>query len=242
MVDRRRSRRLRARVRALEEGGAAALELGFPFSDPIADGPTLEAAADRSLAGGTRWADLVAAVSEASERLPTAVMTYANPVWSRGLGSALGEIRGAGATGLIVPDLSFEESAPWRSAARRAGLSLVLLAAPTASRPRMREIARASSGFLYLVSRFGITGRAPPTPSRTLGPLVREAHRAAPRLPVLVGFGIRDRSSARRALASGADGVVVGSALEERLGAGASDAALAHWLRALLPRSLPDEG
>ncbi len=242
MVDRRRRRRLAGTVRALEQGGAAALELGFPFSDPIADGPTLEAAADRSLAAGTRWADLRAAVSVASARLPTAVMTYANPVWSRGVARALEELRAAGATGLIVPDLSFEESAPWRSAARRARLSLVLLAAPTASPARMRAIASASSGFLYLVSRFGITGRAPPTASRTLRPLVSEAHRAAPRLPVLVGFGIRDRSSARQALASGADGIVVGSALQEQLDGGASDSEVERWLRTLVPPSQPDKG
>ncbi len=248
MVDRARSRGVEALVRSLAEGGATALELGFPFSDPIADGPTLEAAANRALAHGTRWSDLLRQVRLASSVLPTAVMTYANPVLSRGLARALHELRLAGASGLIVPDLSLEEAGPWRSAARQAGLSLVLLAAPAASSGRVAKIARASAGFLYFVSRFGTTGTSPPTPAKTLAPLVRAAHRARPRLPVLVGFGVRDRTSAERAMASGADGVIVGSALEERLSAGSGRQGLASWIGELrrpplrrrgTPRALP---
>ena len=229
MVDRARRARFRPTVRGLVDAGAAALELGFPFSDPIADGPTLEAAADRALVHGTRWADLLEALREASPLLPTAVMTYANPVWARGLTRAAEELRRAGATGLIVPDLSLEEAGPWRQAAARAGLALVLLAAPAASAARTAAIARRSRGFLYLVSRFGTTGARAPAPAQELAPLVGAAHRAAPRLPVLVGFGIHDAPSARRALGSGADGVVVGSALEELLGRGASVGEVTKW-------------
>jgi tryptophan synthase alpha chain len=235
MVDRRRAGALASTVAALQEAGAVALELGFPFSDPIADGPTLEAAADHALEHGTRWTDLLAQLRVASRRLPTAVMTYANPVWARGLTKAASELRVAGATGLIVPDLSFEEAGPWRVATRRAGIALVLLAAPSATPERVARIARGSDGFLYLVSRFGTTGAASAaTESEPLGPLVRASHRAAPRLPVLVGFGVHDPPSARAAVATGADGVVVGSALQTEIVGGASPSALGAWLGRLV--------
>ena len=230
MVDRARRARLGPTVAALADAGATALELGFPFSDPIADGPTLEAAADRALAHGTTWTDLLSQVGSACSRLPTAVMTYANPVWARGLPRAAQELRRAGATGLIVPDLSLEEAGPWRKAARSAGLSLVLLGAPSASPARIAQIARRSEGFLYLVSRFGTTGRRDPAPSSQLEPLVGAAHRAVPELPVLIGFGVHDPASARAAVASGADGVVIGSALEEVVGAGAAPRKIGSWL------------
>ncbi len=229
MVDRAREDRLAPTVRALADAGATALELGFPFSDPIADGPVLEAAADRALEHRTRWADLLRAAQRTSRILPTAVMTYANPVWARGLGQATRELRDAGASGLIVPDLSLEEAAPWRRACRDAGIAHVLLAAPAASPARVARIARRSSGFLYLVSRFGTTGTRDPSPAQALGPLVRAAH-AARDLPVLVGFGVHDRESARTALASGADGVVVGTALQVELDRGATPRAVGRWL------------
>ncbi len=235
MVDRARRRRLGPTVRAFADAGAAALELGFPFSDPIADGPTLEAAADRALEHGTSWSDLLEQLTTASRTLPTAVMTYANPVWARGLDRAARELRDAGATGLIVPDLSFEEAEPWRRAMTRAGVALVLLAAPAASALRVGRIARGSSGFLYLVSRYGTTGTGRrPAAARALAPLVAAAHRAAPRLPVLVGFGVRDPESARDAVASGADGVVVGSAVEEALRGGAAPRELGRLLGRLV--------
>lgn len=233
MVDRARRAGLERTVRALRDGGASALELGFPFSDPIADGPVLEAAAGRALRHGTGWKDLVRACRVASAILPTAVMTYANPVWQEGLADGLRKLASAGASGLIVPDLSLEESPPFRSAATSGGLDLVLLAAPGSPPARTRALARASRGFLYLVSRYGTTGGGAHDPSVDLGPIVRAAHDAAPRLPVLVGFGVRDRASASRALASHADGVVVGTALEERLEAGTTTDGIRRWLRSI---------
>lgn len=218
---------------ALRDGGATALELGFPFSDPIADGPVLEGAHARALRHGTRWTDLRAAVREASRSLPVAVMTYANPVWHRGLDRALGELAAAGASGLIVPDLALEESGPFRRAARVAGLDLVLLAAPGVPDARLRSIARASRGFLYLVSRYGTTGTTGSGPAPDLARLVGLARRAAPALPVLLGFGVRDRATAARALATGVDGVIVGSAVEQHLTAPGGVASLAPWLRSI---------
>lgn len=233
MVDRRRTGRLTSTVTALRKGGANALELGFPFSDPIADGPVLEMAAGRSLAHGTHWSDLLDSCRRASSVLPTAVMTYANPVLSHGLDVATRELAKAGASGLIVPDLSLEESGPWRRAARHAGVDLVLLAAPGVSRERLERIARASRGFLYLVARYGTTGASTAGAGVDLTPLVRTAHAAAPSLPVLVGFGVRDASTAARALDSGADGVVVGSALEELLERDLSSESISRWLRTI---------
>ncbi|HTT45643.1 MAG TPA: tryptophan synthase subunit alpha [Thermoplasmata archaeon] len=237
MVDRNRLRDLPATVGALRDGGATALELGFPFSDPIADGPVLEAAAGRALRHGTDWADLLRACRIASSVLPTAVMTYANPVWQEGLVEGLGELAVSGATGLIVPDLSFEESRPFRVAAKAAGLSLVLLAAPGSPPNRTRALARASRGFLYLVARYGTTGTGRRDVSVDLRPIVKVAHRVAPELPVLVGFGIRNRASAAAALSIGADGVVVGTALEELLARRPSPARITRWIRTIAEAS-----
>jgi tryptophan synthase alpha chain len=230
MVDRKRRSGLRITVAALRDAGATALELGFPFSDPIADGPVLEAAAGRALRHGTTWSDLLLACRTASRILPTAVMTYANPVWQRGLERAASELAGAGASGLIVPDLSLEESPSWRQAMLSRGLSLVLLAAPGVSAQRIRRIARASRGFLYLVSRYGTTGRSSKGTSIDLKPLVVAAHGVAPGLPVLIGFGVRDRASAARALRTGADGIVIGSALEVQIERNPRPVVLARWL------------
>ncbi len=236
VVDRARHAGLSATVRALRGAGATALELGFPFSDPIADGPVLEAASDRALRGGTRWEDLRAAARAATAHLPSAAMTYANPVLRRGRERALAELASDGLSGLIVPDLSLEEAAPWRRASDRAGISLVLMAAPGGSAERVRSIATVSRGFLYVVSRYGTTGRSGTGSAVNLAPIVRAARRAAPDLPVLVGFGIRDRRTAERALDFGADGVVVGSALEEAIARDPDPESVGKWFAGLVPR------
>lgn len=237
LVDRRRTAHLPALARALRAGGANALELGFPFSDPIADGPVLEAAGGRALAAGTDWTDLISSARLTSPVLPTAVMTYANPVWRHGLPQALDQLHRAGVSGLIVPDLSLEESGPWRRAARAAAVDLVLLAAPGVEPDRIARIARETRGFLYLVSRYGTTGAGRAQGADELAGLVRAARRGHPTIPVLVGFGIRDRTTATAARSTGADGVVVGTALEEKLAAGASDGAITRWMRTLSGRA-----
>jgi tryptophan synthase alpha chain len=233
MVDRARQRSLAPTVSALRDAGATGLELGFPFSDPIADGPLLASAHERSLRHHTSWEDLLAALRTASPLLPTAVMTYANPLVHRGLDSAIGDLASAGATGLIVPDLPFEEERPFRHAAVHLGVSLVLMAAPGVSPERTRQIARSSRGFLYLVGHYGTTGNAARGATVDLRPIVAAAHAGAPRLPVLWGFGVRDRSSARHALRSGVDGVVVGTALEEQIRRDPAPAALRRFLRSI---------
>jgi tryptophan synthase alpha chain len=230
LVDRHRRTRTRAIVRALAGAGATGIELGFPFSEPIADGPVLAAAHSRSLANGTTWSDLLADLKDASPILPTAVMTYANPLLRRGLDRALSEIAEAGGSALIVPDLSLEETPPFRAAARTAGLALVLLAAPGMDAARLRRIAMDSSGFLYLVGQYGTTGGPAKGARADLRPMIEEAWGAHPDLPVLVGFGIRDRKSAEDALSSGADGVVAGTAIEQLLGDGKDLGPVRRWM------------
>jgi len=233
MVDRARRRGLARTVTALRNGGATGLELGFPFSDPIADGPVLEAAHERALRDHTTWNDLLVALRIVSPILPTAVMTYANPVVHRGLDAAVGDLAAAGATALIVPDLALEEVGPFQRAAGHIGVALVLLAAPGISPSRIARIARASHGFLYVVGHYGTTGGAARGSTVDLRPIVHGARTAAPRLPILIGFGVRDRASAERALQSGVDGVVVGSALEEQIRRDPRPAAVERFLRAI---------
>ncbi len=219
LVDRHRASRTRAIARAVREAGGEGIELGFPFSDPLADGPVLAHASNRALQNGTRWSDLLRACRESSSELPTAVMTYANPLFHRGIDAALGAIADAGASGLIVPDLDLEDSQPWRTAARAHGLALVLLVAPSTPVGRVDEVARHSRGFLYVVGRYGTTGAETRSEgTRELIRVLRTARASRPDLPVLVGFGVRDAPTTRGWIAAGAQGVIVGSAFESAIG------------------------
>ncbi len=231
MVDVRRRASLRRLASACAAAGVSAIELGFPFSDPVADGPVLQEAASRALRHGTRWEDLLDALSAVSGVLPVAVMTYANPVWHRGLENAVGEIAAAGGSGLIVPDLALEESRPWRRAAQQHGVSLVQMGSPASSSSRIRQLARASSGFLYLVSRYGTTGRGAGSDLSAIRRQVRASHQARPELPVFLGFGMRRPADMRSVSVTGADGAIVGSVVEERLERSLAPGALERFLR-----------
>lgn len=231
MLDARRRGAMGPLARACRSAGVAGLELGFPFSDPVADGPVLQRAASRALQHGTRWEDLLRVLEVVSRELPVAVMTYANPVWHRGLVPAMAEIAEAGGSGLIVPDLPLEESGAWRKAARDAGISLVQMGSPASTPSRLRRLAEASSGFLYLVSRYGTTGTGPASDAESLRRQVASVHAARPDLPVLLGFGVRRASDLRSVGRSGADGAVVGTAIEERLARSLDPAGIQHFLR-----------
>lgn len=231
MVDAHRRAVMRSLARACRSAGVAGLELGFPFSDPVADGPVLQRAATRALQNGTQWEDLLHVLGAVSQELPVAVMTYANPVWHRGLEPAMSSIAEAGGSGLIVPDLSLEESGPWRRAARKAGISLVQMGSPASAPSRIRQLADVSAGFLYLVSRYGTTGTGSGADAESLRRQVAAAHAARPELPVLLGFGVRQPSDLLSAGRSGADGAVVGTAIEERLARSLDPVALEHFLR-----------
>jgi tryptophan synthase alpha chain len=196
----------------LEEGGADVLELGVPFSDPLADGPVIQRASERALRGGTTLAHVLDAVRRIRERseLPLLLFTYVNPVLRFGLERAATAAREAGVDGVLLTDVPPEEAAGWIEIARRADLDTVFLAAPTSPEPRLRRVAEASRGFVYAVSRTGVTGEKDAL-SAEAGPLVGRI-KALTAEPVAVGFGISTPEQVAAA-ASVADGVVVGSAL-----------------------------
>lgn len=233
LTDRRRTPTVARRVRVLRESGAHAIEVGIPFSDPIADGPVLAEAAARSLERGTDWKEVLATVRAAATELPVAVMSYVNPLLRDGSATPLAELARAGASALIVPDLAEDETGLWSKRTRSHRIDLVRFVAPGADRDRVREIARSARGFLYLVSRYGITGRGGSSPPPPLKPLLQTARQIAPDLPILAGFGIRDAATARWAARLGADGVIVGSALEEIWSEGDGEDRVRTLLRAL---------
>lgn len=220
--------RFLATVKELAEAGVTGLELGFPFSDPMAEGPVIQKASADALARGFRWKDLLELLPQVAALLPCAVMTYLNPILQRGEARALQEVHDAGGSALILPDLPLEQLAPFRKARRSTSMDTVLLASPASSPERLKELTRRTEGFLYLVSKYGTTGvgpgdvpnLAPSSAAVDLRPLVETAHALRTKLPVLVGFGVSSAEDVRRHLAAGADGVVVGSALQHRLSQG----------------------
>jgi tryptophan synthase alpha chain len=196
----------------LERAGVDILELGVPFSDPLADGPVIQRASERALAGGTTLArvlDVVRRIRERSE-LPLLLFSYLNPLLRFGLPRLATQAREAGVDGVLVTDLPPEEAEEWLTPARGVGLDTVFLASPTSPEARLRLVAQASRGFVYAVSRTGVTGERDVI-SRDAGPLV-EALEALTDLPVALGFGISTPEQVISA-ASVADGVVVGSAI-----------------------------
>jgi len=201
-------------LRACAQGGARILEIGVPFSDPIADGPTIQAAGLRALEATTTPQRVlqIASALHGRESVPLVLMAYANTVFAAGPERFLRAARRAGVAGLIVPDLPVEEAGALRSASGDAGIDLVLLAAPAADDERLRTIARQTQGFLYLVSRYGLTGARDRLPPQALE-LVRRAHAVAEGTPIAVGFGLSHPAQLRAVRRAGADGAIVGSSL-----------------------------
>ncbi|MER3602222.1 MAG: tryptophan synthase subunit alpha [Nitrososphaerota archaeon] len=204
-------------IEAVVKGGADLLELGIPFSDPIADGRAIQAAGERALRAGIRPPDVVALAKEAKLRhgVPLALMSYYNLLFARGPALFLEEARLAGVDGLIVPDLPLEEAGPLLRAAKRRGLDLILLATPETPKERLLRIARSTSGFLYLVSLRGVTGARPrlsPGVSRLIANVKRYLGNGP---PLAVGFGLSRPEHIGAVLRAGADGAIVGGALVE---------------------------
>jgi tryptophan synthase alpha chain len=196
----------------LESAGADVLELGVPFSDPLADGPVIQRSSERALERGvtlTRVLETVARIREKSE-LPLVLFSYLNPLLQRGMARALDEAKRAGVDGVLVTDLPPEEAGEWIPAARAAGIDTIFLASPTSPEDRLRLVADASRGFVYAISRTGVTGERQAL-SDDARPLV-ERLRALTDVPVALGFGISTPEQVREASAV-ADAVVVGSAL-----------------------------
>ena len=219
-------------VAALERGGADLIELGVPFSDPIADGPVIQRASDRALKAGTKLATVLEIAAEIRKRseIPLLLFTYLNPVLRYGLERLARAAVDHGIDGCLLTDLSVEEAEPYIQVMRQAGLDTVFLAAPTSSRRRLELVAKYSTGFVYLVSRTGVTGERTSL-SDSAGPLV-SAMRAVTKLPLAVGFGISTADQVR-SVGAIADGVVVGSAIERVIEENAASDQLPAKLEAL---------
>ena len=202
---------------ALQEAGADLIELGIPYSDPLADGPVIQAAAARALAAGTTPAAALALLEQLRGQLtiPVVLFTYSNPLLNRGMEAFCDAAAAAGAAGLVVPDLPLEEAEKLSALAAARGLDLVLLVAPTTPPERMARIHAASRGFTYLVSVTGVTGARSALQER-VGGLVGQL-KAQGGTPVAVGFGISAPEQARQVRDWGADGAIVGSALVKRM-------------------------
>jgi tryptophan synthase alpha chain len=209
----------KAMALACVEGGADVLEIGIPFSDPIADGPTIQRAAQRALGRGTTTEDVLALAAAVRARCetPIALMGYLNPILAHGPERFLDDCARAGVDALIVPDLLPEEAGELGVLAAARGVGLVFLLAPTSNAARIEAAARASTAFVYFVSVTGVTGARRALPEE-VGRQVA-AVRAEARVPVVIGFGVSTPEQAR-ALGPLADGVVVGSAIVERIAEG----------------------
>jgi tryptophan synthase alpha chain len=201
-------------IRRLCKSGADIIELGLPFSDPIADGPTIQGAMLRSLSAGFRIANtysLLASLRACGVKQPIVVMTYFNPVLKIGIESFCRRLARAGGDAVLVVDLPLEESSKLDNAAERNGLDVIRLIAPTTTDSRMRLLLSRTSGFIYVVSVAGVTGARGDLPESAVSLLRRVTARS--KLPVVLGFGISHPNHVRKALSAGASGAVEGSAL-----------------------------
>ncbi len=224
---------------AAADAGADLLEVGLPYSDPLADGATLQRASGVALRAGATLEGslrLIERIGAARPDLPLVPMGYANQVIGGGDGEAVARrLAGAGAAGVIVADLTPDEGAPFEAVARGAGIAVVYLVAPTTAPPRRAAIAARSGGFLYCVSLVGVTGARATLPA-SVGRLVRDVRAVSP-VPVAVGFGVSRPAHVRAIAAAGADGVIVASALVDALGPDGRDIAALSRLIADLRRA-----
>ena len=224
---------------AAADAGADLLEVGLPYSDPLADGATLQRASGVALAAGATLElslRLIERIGAARPDLPLVPMGYANQVIGGGDGEAVAKrLAGAGAAGLIVADLTPDEGTPFEAVARGAGLAVVYLVAPTTPPARRAAVAARSGGFLYCVSLVGVTGARTALPS-SVGRLVKDVKAVSP-VPVAVGFGVSKPAHVRAIAKAGADGVIVASALVDALGPDGRDLASLGRLVADLRRA-----
>jgi tryptophan synthase alpha chain len=205
---------------AMAQSGADVVEIGLPYSDPLMDGPVIQEAVHRALAGGIRVRDVLATVEAvAGAGVPVLVMTYWNPVDHYGVAAFARDLAAAGGSGLITPDLTPEEAGPWLAAADDHDLDRVFLVAPSSSAERLKLIAATCRGFVYAASLMGITGARESVGSQAASLVSRVRDYTS--LPVAVGLGVRDGAQARE-VGGFADGVIVGSAFVQRLLAAAS--------------------
>lgn len=220
-------------VKGLPGAGVDVIELGLPFTDPMADGPTIQLAGQRALDGGMtlqKTLDLARAFREEDQTTPIVMMGYYNPIYSRGVDRFLEDAKDAGIDGLIVVDLPPEEDAELCLPAQAAGLNFIRLATPTTDDKRLPRVVQNTSGFVYYVSITGITGSAE-AQADVVSPEVARI-KAASGLPVIVGFGVNTPEKSR-AIAEVADGVVVGSAIVGKIGSGDSVSDVLAFVKSL---------
>ncbi|KAK4382704.1 Tryptophan synthase alpha chain, chloroplastic [Sesamum angolense] len=205
-------------LKVLDSCGSDIIELGVPYSDPLADGPVIQAAATRSLAGGANFDKIIAMLKEVVPQLscPVALFSYYNPILKRGTEKFMTTLKDTGIHGLVVPDVPLEETEILRKEASNNNIELVLLTTPTTPNTRMKAIVEASEGFVYLVSAVGVTG-ARASVSDKVQSLLQEIKEETNK-PVAVGFGISKPEHVKQVASWGADGVIVGSAMVRILG------------------------
>jgi len=201
-------------VRGLIKGGADIIELGFPFSDPIADGPTIQMASTKSLNNGTqikRFFSIVRKIRKESE-IPLVLMTYTNILYNQTYQKFTARAKNAGIDGLILPDMAIEESKEYIKAAKKNKIDTIFLVSPNTENDRLKKIINSTSGFLYMVAVFGTTGVQTKIHKYTIDALKNTKRTAKGKIPVGVGFGISTEKDVQKYVSSGADAVIVGSA------------------------------
>jgi tryptophan synthase alpha chain len=223
-------------IRSMQKSGIDILEIGVPFSDPVADGPTIQRSSQKALQKGVTLGWILKTLERLNDvQIPLVLMTYSNPIMAAGIDAFFSRARKAGAHGVIIPDLIPEEGKPFEKAASRHGIALIYLAAPTTTPDRIKRVAQATQGFLYAVSLTGITG-ARTTLSQGIPAFISRLRKAT-RKPIALGFGISTPSHVRTVRAH-VDGVIVGSALIDHLEQSLSKAEsfVASLQKALNPR------
>jgi tryptophan synthase alpha chain len=205
---------------ALIEGGADIVEVGIPFSDPIADGPVIQASSMRALSQGATPKRILSLIRELSSQFPVpfVALSYYNPILAMGLDRFLKKARESGVDGIVVPDLPVEESDDFRNRALKHNVDNIYLATPNTSRTRLRTILDKSKGFLYLVSLYGVTGPRDSLSPQALEAVKRVKSLARGKIPVSAGFGISRPEHVSAVIQSGADGAIVGSTLVRIVG------------------------
>jgi tryptophan synthase alpha chain len=212
-------------MHAMVKAGADVIELGVPFSDPMADGPVIQRSSERALKHGVGLKDVLAMVAQfrkADDATPVVLMGYANPIERMGLAPFVAGARAAGVDGVLIVDYPPEESADWLAAIERSGIDPIFLLSPTSTEARIERVARVAKGYIYYVSLKGVTG-ASNIDTAEVEAMVRRI-RARTKVPVGVGFGIRDGATARR-VGRVADAVVIGSRIVQELADGPPEAA-----------------
>jgi tryptophan synthase alpha chain len=204
-----------ANAASLIDGGADILEVGIPFSDPVADGPVIQAAGTRALSAGATPLKILDTIGELSSQfaIPFVILTYFNPILAMGIEQFLKNASDSGVNGIVVPDLPLEESDRFRDIALKHDVDSIYLAAPNTSTKRLQSIVDKSKGFLYLVSLYGVTGPRDTLSPQSLETIKRVRLVAKGKVPIAAGFGISQPDHVSSLLRSGADGAIVGSAL-----------------------------